>query len=207
MGFRLILISILDEMGLGKTVELLACIMSNSYKSLNSEPDQDAEKATKELEEKLKKRKQERIDCPCGACDKESYDGIWVQCDCCDVWQHASCVGFGMEFEYVKNFEREIYTKGRKSKLHSAREKSKRVAERMTSTRELRHSVNEDYVCGSCSRLIGSVEVQGISRATLIVCPPSILRQWEEEISRYVLQWFPRALWRDHGNVRIRKGC
>ena len=44
VGFRLILISILDEMGLGKTVELLACIMSNSYKSLNSEPDQDAEK-------------------------------------------------------------------------------------------------------------------------------------------------------------------
>jgi E3 ubiquitin-protein ligase SHPRH len=174
-------------MGLGKTIELLACIMSNPYKSLTSDLDQTAEEAANKLDEELKTRKQERIDCPCGAYDKEVYDRIWVQCNCCDVWQHASCVGFGPEFEYVRNFEREISSNGKKSKSCTIIEKPKRVAGRITATMEIQHSVNKDYICGSCSRLIGSVEVPGISGATLIVCPPSILQQWQEEIARYVL--------------------
>jgi len=42
----------------------------------------------------------------------------------------------------------------------------------------------EAFVCGKCAEIIGSVEV-GECGATLVVCPTPILRQWQDEISRF----------------------
>ena len=42
----------------------------------------------------------------------------------------------------------------------------------------------ETFVCGTCSEMIGRVEIEGECGATLVVCPTPILRQWQDEISR-----------------------
>lgn len=33
------------------------------------------------------------VDCVCGATEEEGYAGLWLQCDECDTWLHAACVG------------------------------------------------------------------------------------------------------------------
>lgn len=183
-----------DEMGLGKTVELLACILANPRRTSTSDQssgNEAAEKAAKVLHGKLMKRKVERIDCPCGASEDDSFNGVWVQCDHCDAWQHASCVGFGIEQEYSQYLgqERLSQSLGRdQSTLKRTRKKKRRkiVGEMASLDEEERIDVKEEFTCGTCARLIGSVEVEGVSGATLIVCPTPILGQWQEEIDRHI---------------------
>lgn len=43
----------------------------------------------------------------------------------------------------------------------------------------------ETFVCGTCAEMIGRVEINGECGATLVVCPAAILRQWQDEISKY----------------------
>lgn len=85
-----------DEMGLGKTVELLACIFahrkpaSESGILLNN-----ALQAAQGQKVNLKRLKRDHVECICGAVSESPrYKGLWVQCDVCDAWQHADCVGY-----------------------------------------------------------------------------------------------------------------
>lgn len=93
-----------DEMGLGKTVELLACILAHrASKETLLKVTESANRAR----ETLMKYKCERIDCSCGATrDDEYYDGSWVQCDHCDAWQHALCVGYACPTDIDANLRR-----------------------------------------------------------------------------------------------------
>eukprot|EP00892_Ulva_mutabilis_P005941 jgi/Ulvmu1/3719/UM171_0003.1 len=43
----------------------------------------------------------------------------------------------------------------------------------------------DHLLCGECLRKLAQQEVQGTSKATLIVCPDAILKQWQSEIARH----------------------
>lgn len=93
-----------DEMGLGKTVELLGCILANPNKKALK---LDSVKAAKMVQAKLDSRKCDRVDCTCGATHEDpSYDGSWIQCDICDAWQHALCVGYIAPPDVEANLQR-----------------------------------------------------------------------------------------------------
>jgi E3 ubiquitin-protein ligase SHPRH len=91
-------------MGLGKTVELLGCILANPNKKALK---LDSVKAAKIVQAKLDSRKCDRVDCTCGATHEDpSYDGSWIQCDICDAWQHALCVGYIAPPDVEANLQR-----------------------------------------------------------------------------------------------------
>lgn len=154
-----------DEMGLGKTVELLACIFAHRRSAygndilIDSVPQVNCDKKVA-----LKRLKKERVECACGAVSESlKYQGLWVQCDICDAWQHADCVGYSPKGKSLKS------KKGLESKTYKTT-----IAER-----------NGEYVCLMCSELLQATEPPIASGATLIVCPAPILPQWNDEIIRH----------------------
>ncbi|XP_071734356.1 uncharacterized protein [Rutidosis leptorrhynchoides] len=86
-----------DEMGLGKTIELIACMFAHRRPDTQTDA---IKKNTMQVDEnhkpKIKRLKRDLVECVCGALSEEipRYRGSWVQCDVCDAWQHAKCVGF-----------------------------------------------------------------------------------------------------------------
>ena len=40
-----------------------------------------------------RRKRRERVECLCGANTEEGYSGLWLQCDECDAWMHATCLG------------------------------------------------------------------------------------------------------------------
>lgn len=145
-----------DEMGLGKTVELLACIFAHRVQSL--EDNILFEDETELIKSRIKRHKEERVECICGATGVSSrYSGLWVQCDTCDVWQHADCVG---------------YKPVVKARIHKKK--------RSTVDSEITES-EDSFNCSLC------LEHRPKTRtaATLIVCPAPILAQWHSEIIRH----------------------
>ncbi|KAJ1431708.1 Zinc finger, PHD-type [Sesbania bispinosa] len=154
-----------DEMGLGKTVELLACIYAHRRSASESDiiidsvpPVNEDKKVT------LKRLKRERVECICGAVSESlKYQGLWVQCDICDAWQHAGCVGYSPKGKSLKSKQ------GCESKTYKTT-----IAER-----------DGQYVCQMCSELIQVTESPIASGSTLIVCPAPILPQWHDEIIRH----------------------
>ncbi|KAK7385443.1 hypothetical protein VNO78_31163 [Psophocarpus tetragonolobus] len=154
-----------DEMGLGKTVELLACIFSHRRSASGSDILIDLEpQVNGDQKVTLKRLKRERVECICGAVSESlKYEGLWVQCDICDAWQHADCVGYSPKGKSLKSKQ------GYESKTYKTT-----VAVR-----------DGEYVCKMCSDLIQATESPIASGATLIVCPAPILPQWHDEITRH----------------------
>ncbi|XP_024403200.1 uncharacterized protein [Physcomitrium patens] len=199
-----------DEMGLGKTVELLACILAHrASKETLLKVTESANRAR----ETLMKYKCERIDCSCGATrDDEYYDGSWVQCDHCDAWQHALCVGYACPTDIDANLRRiaaqaQQVKKDEKVRLGkrvleangmpvniAARERKGKRSRNVHRSEGQRSNVDssvskrneETFICGTCAEMIGRVEIEEECGATLVVCPTPILRQWQDEISRHV---------------------
>lgn len=171
-----LIFSFADEMGLGKTVELLACIFANPMVSSEDATGFRNESTDAESgETKLKRLKRERVECVCGATTESfKYMGVWVQCDVCDAWQHADCVGF-------------TFNKKRRESPHitpNSSVKSNKYSKRKD--RSQIHLTNDSYICSLCSELIQASKCF-LSGATLIVCPSPILSQWAAEIVRYGL--------------------
>ncbi|XP_015575743.2 E3 ubiquitin-protein ligase SHPRH [Ricinus communis] len=156
-----------DEMGLGKTVELLACIFAHRKSACedgifidNTWQDSGDQKIDR------KRLKQERVECICGAVSESyKYRGLWVQCDICDAWQHADCVGYS--------------TKGKKKRSAIEVQKYRKKTTINFVERDGEH------VCQMCSELIQANESPIATGATLIVCPAPILPQWHAEIARH----------------------
>ncbi|CAL0315584.1 unnamed protein product [Lupinus luteus] len=154
-----------DEMGLGKTVELLACIFTHRRSASGNDILMDSVPQVNEDQNvTLKRLKKERVECICGAVSENfEYQGLWVQCDICDAWQHAECVGYSPKGKSLKSKQ------GCESKTYKTT-----IAER-----------DGEYVCQMCSELIQATQSPIASGATLIVCPASILPQWRDEIIRH----------------------
>ncbi|XP_020226329.1 E3 ubiquitin-protein ligase SHPRH [Cajanus cajan] len=157
-----------DEMGLGKTVELLACIFAHRRSASGSNIFIDLEpQINGDQKVTLKRLKRERVECICGAVSESlKYEGLWVQCDICDAWQHADCVGYSLKGKSLKSKQ------GCESKTYKTT-----IAVR-----------DGEYVCQMCSELIQATESPIASGATLIVCPAPILPQWHDEILRHTHQ-------------------
>ncbi|XP_047148397.1 E3 ubiquitin-protein ligase SHPRH isoform X4 [Vigna umbellata] len=157
-----------DEMGLGKTVELLACIFTHRRSASGSDIFFDLEpQINTDQKVTLKRVKRDRVECICGAVSESlKYEGLWVQCDICDAWQHADCVGYSPKGKSLKSKQ------GCESKTYKTT-----VAVR-----------DGEYVCHMCSELIQATESPIASGATLIVCPAPILPQWHDEIIRHTHQ-------------------
>ncbi|KAJ4793189.1 E3 ubiquitin-protein ligase SHPRH [Rhynchospora pubera] len=165
-----------DEMGLGKTVELLACIFANPKPSASacftSEEDADGIKT--------KRQKIERVECVCGAASASSkYKGLWVQCDLCDAWQHAKCVGYSPKSKKNSSVSKEDETGGDTEK-GPAKPKRGRKKTKM----EIVES-EERYICCSCSEIREATKTKISTHATIVVCPAPILAQWHSEIIRH----------------------
>ncbi|PRQ59652.1 putative DNA helicase chromatin regulator PHD family [Rosa chinensis] len=168
-----------DEMGMGKTVELLACIFAHQ-KSADEDPIfADAEiQDTEDLKIKLKRLKRERVECICGAVSESiRYRGLWVQCDICDAWQHADCVGYSPRGKTIKSNETSNEKEHDKSSVVKNYTRKKNTA-----TIDVR---DEEYICQLCSELIQATTSPVATGATLIICPASILPQWYSEIMRH----------------------
>jgi len=158
-------------MGLGKTVELLACIFTHRRLSLQDGviPEEDIQ----DIKSQLNKRRQERVECICGAASENPrYKGLWVQCDVCDAWQHADCVGYSAKKKALVSHE-VCRKRGSKSEYHIKKKGSGDIVDS-----------DDSYICSLCSELMEAVKSKTCSGATLIVCPASILAQWHSEISR-----------------------
>ncbi|KAL3565353.1 hypothetical protein D5086_033399 [Populus alba] len=156
-----------DEMGLGKTVELLACILAHR-KSTSDDGSVVAPtwQNTGNQKINLKRLKRERVECVCGAVsDSYKYRGLWVQCDICDAWQHADCVGYSPRGK--KKMSADDVQKHRNKTTISYVER------------------DGEHVCQMCSELIEVADTPIATGATLIVCPAPILPQWHSEITRH----------------------
>lgn len=159
---------ITDEMGLGKTVELLACIFA--HRKPASDDDiliSTALEVTGDQKVNLKRLKRERVECICGAVsESRKYKGLWVQCDICDAWQHADCVGYS--------------PRGKRKRSTFELQKYKRK-------KDVTSIVVRDgeHICKFCKELIKATDSPVATGATLIVCPAPILPQWHAEITRY----------------------
>ncbi|CAN1138472.1 E3 ubiquitin-protein ligase SHPRH [Linum perenne] len=154
-----------DEMGLGKTVELLACVFAHRRSECDGDMIESGQKDV-QSQKALRRLKQERVECICGAVTESyKYTGLWVQCDMCDAWQHADCVGYSPKGKRKRST----------SLLHKDRKKT------MISFVER----DGQHMCQMCSEILQATDSPVTSGATLIVCPSPILSQWHAEIIRH----------------------
>ncbi|GMH27024.1 hypothetical protein Nepgr_028867 [Nepenthes gracilis] len=163
-----------EEMGLGKTVEVLACVFAHR-KSASESGGYSENTFDGTLDQKIciKRVKRERVECACGAVTESSkYKGLWVQCDVCDAWQHAECVGYSLTRRHGKCVE--ISSQEQHKKMNTRKHSSNKII-----------MMDGDYICPLCSELIQATGSPVSSGATLIVCPAPILPQWHAEIIRH----------------------
>ncbi|XP_039128220.1 LOW QUALITY PROTEIN: E3 ubiquitin-protein ligase SHPRH [Dioscorea cayenensis subsp. rotundata] len=168
-----------DEMGLGKTVELLACIFANRMPSLKDgiiSSSNDSQYSGGQI----KRQKRDRVECICGAAtDSSKYEGLWVQCDVCDAWQHANCVGYKPKKKHSVTDE-----------VHNLKGDNK-VLTRSSMKRKSKKNATDiiemagNYTCALCSELFEAANSNISTGATLIVCPAPILAQWYSEVMRH----------------------
>lgn len=102
------------------------------------------------------------ISCICGINDDVSLDAC-IQCATCHTWHHTKCVIPDDESSDDETYDPE-------EKPHSRKKK------------------NNTFYCERCTSFHNKENVE--SKATLIVCPQSILPQWKKEIEKHVKKGF-----------------
>lgn len=163
-------------MGLGKTIELLACILSHRMSVFEGAKgfDNESQQLVGDQRTEFKRLRRERVECVCGAVsENHRYKGLWVQCDICDAWQHADCVGYSPKGRVLKPIDKEGGN-CRKEKRNKKNRANVIVRD-------------GEHVCMPCLELMQVTDAPMATGATLIVCPAPILFQWHAEILRYTL--------------------
>ena len=158
-----------DEMGLGKTVEVIMLVLANreprrAQSRSQFVPPPMTDDMKEEIDDVVLIKDDEapvKVCCPCGARhDDPFYDGLWIECEKCETWMHARCVGLAQsrnqEIKLMKMSEEE---RGRKLK---------------------------DFTCGKCIAAHASETVDETCGATLVVCPSAIIKQWRDECNQHV---------------------
>ncbi|ONM60590.1 zinc ion binding [Zea mays] len=130
--------------------------------------------------DQIKRQKVERVECICGAASESSaYTGLWVQCDICDAWQHADCVGYSPKRNILfADTTEDVVSTNKKSTMKSGFRRKKKPRCSIVET-------EDKYICALCLELIEATQTNILSHATLIVCPAPILAQWHSEITRH----------------------
>ncbi|PKU64874.1 E3 ubiquitin-protein ligase SHPRH isoform X3 [Dendrobium catenatum] len=163
-----------DEMGLGKTVELLACIFAHRKQSMDECITDDE---SEQMGSQIRRQKRERVECICGAAsESRKYEGMWVQCDICDAWQHADCVGFSSR-------KKSSISHDKKSSEMISHIKSK--SQRNTKGNSYVIEMEGNFICSLCTELVEATKIKISTGATLVVCPAPIQAQWYSEILRH----------------------
>lgn len=170
-----------DEMGLGKTVELLACVFAHRKTESEDGIVTDIHSVVPvHQKSNLKRLKRERIECICGAVsENRKYKGLWVQCDVCDAWQHANCVGYSPKGKPLKSSE---VSTGKQCDKRLMVESKRHIRKKNSANIVVRDG---EHVCPLCLELMQATDSPVATGATLIVCPAPILPQWHAEITRY----------------------
>jgi hypothetical protein len=177
-----------DEMGLGKTVEVLALLIAapRACATLNDAVLQHIIEQIKHSRQLLRQRLEERsaskskrqskysssnfkqlieaeddddsdeITCYCGDDDPNSSESF-IQCEGCEQWQHQRCVRY-MQSSSIKM----------ESDSGSGNDNESKDDEH-----------TDHYICPTCA---DASSHKLPSKATLIVCPEVILKQWKSEI-------------------------
>lgn len=168
-------------MGLGKTVELLACIFVHRKPGSGNEILlNNALEAAQGQRSNLKRLKRDHVECICGAVSESSqYKGLWVQCDVCDAWQHADCVGYSPKEDTSKS---KGNSNGQGSKKNPMENSKKQRGKENKANIVM---MDGEHICQLCFELIQATDAPAATGATLIVCPAPILPQWHAEIIRY----------------------
>lgn len=160
----------LDDMGLGKSLEILSLVLANPLPSPQA-PLEAIRQAGARVDARLAALREEASVgenegelCTCGGKvggGKGGFEGVWVQCASCQVWFHGVCVGF----------------RARGGKIGGKKGGKKG---------EVVEDGGGEYQCDRCRDVIGSSEVEGSDvGTTLVVCPGTILPQWEAEVAKW----------------------
>lgn len=114
-----------------------------------------------EIEPSEDETRAEVVRCPCGARESDpTFNGLWVECEKCETWMHARCVGL------CTNASRE-----------------QRL---MKMSQEEREFALSGFTCGRCIAEHASATVDETCGATLVVCPSAIIQQWRDEVENHV---------------------
>lgn len=167
-------------MGLGKTIEVLSCIFAHRMPSSEAAPGScNQTQVERSRIYNLKRLKRDRVECLCGAVTESyKYKGLWVQCDLCDAWQHADCVGYSVKRKTSKSGKATGGAKCEEVSIGNSRKSRKRKNDAEVV------EMDDEHICQTCSSLMQATESPIAAGATLIVCPTPILLQWHAEILR-----------------------
>ena len=119
-----------------------------------------------------------------------SLQGNWILCEACQCWLHCHCLGMMQDPPPFSPLSPPTVTPCPTAFPSSA-------------------ASSPSFACPPCRARAAAAPIRGVSRATLVVCPESILPQWQMEVARHLKPGALKARERgrgfsDHGFALLR---